>query len=105
MLVECDSFELFLGLEDLLVCALLKTIEAEHEDDGGEQNSESHHKEHKSFIVEVVGGERSRDLSPVEHWQELYLRHAIAKLLEPARIVKNDENVVVDFVTRQERII
>ena len=40
LLLKVDAFELFFGLHDLSVGALLNAIEASHEDDSGKKESE-----------------------------------------------------------------
>ena len=105
LLLQIDSFELFLGLHDLRVSTLLKAVKASHEHDHREKYAQSHHKAKENLIVQIVCCECRLDGHLVGHVSELGLGQAITDLLEPACIVKDDENIVVYFVFTEEEIV
>ena len=105
LFVKGDALEFFLSLHDLLVGLLLHPVEASHEQDQGEEDTNGHHEEHKGFIVEIVRRECRLDLHVVGHLTILLLRQSIADLLEPACVVKNDEHLVMHLVFGQKAVI
>lgn len=85
---------------------LLQTVEASHQKDRGEKNRECDHEAVESFIVKVVRSIRRLDRHLVCHVVEILLRQPVAHLLQPASVVKNNKDIIVDFFFgKEDRVI
>ena len=62
MLLQVNSFQLFLGLHHLLVLLLLQSIETPHQDRHGKEHADAHHKEEERLVISVIRGELRLDL-------------------------------------------
>ena len=84
------------------MCALLKLVKAAHKEYCGAEYTKEHHKTIESSIVEVTGCIRRLYLKLICHILLEEFWHPVAHLLEPACVVHNDMDVVVDLVFGKE---
>ena len=102
LFLKVNTLELLFGLHDLGVGSLLNAIEAGHEDDCSEKETENDHKEQESLIVKVVGGKCRLNRHLVSHFVDDVLWNSVAVLLEPARVIENNEDLIVNLVFGKE---
>ena len=84
---------------------LLRAIAACHKDYQGSKHTDHDHEEHESFIVHIVCLKVSLDLHFICHIHIMLLRNAIAELLEPACVIKDDQYLIMDLIFGQKYAI
>ena len=93
LFLEVNSLQVTLSCEDTGMSLFLLTIEASHQDNKHEKNSEGNHERIESFIVEIVGREGRRDFHLVGDIVLNILEVLVSHALNIPCVVQDDEDI------------